>query len=167
MHPLVRAQRFARAEYRRGLEGLSDEEARFRADKADGGQMNCISWTAGHLAAQEAAFFVVGVGKPLDPRLEQVFTGRPATTPHLDEVLALWEETTARADEFLETADDEALAAALKIAWAENLGTALMRSTYHYWFHAGEVNATRQLLGHPEIIFVGPMQGRLEYPLQP
>jgi hypothetical protein len=59
------------------------------------------------------------------------------------------------------------LAAALKIAWAENVGTVLMRNTYHYWFHAGEVYAIRQLLGHGEIIFVGPMQGRLECPLQP
>lgn len=129
--------------------------------------MNCISWTVGHLAAQEGAFFVAGVGKRFDRRLEQFFTGRPATTPRLHEVLALWEETTAKADEFLDTADDEALAAPLKIAWEENIGTVLMRNTYHYWFHGGEVNAIRQLLGHPEIIFVGAMRGRLEYPLGP
>jgi hypothetical protein len=166
MHALVQAQRFARAEFRRGLEGVSAEEARFRPAKADGTQMNCISWTVGHLAAQEGVFFVVGIGKPLDRRLEPFFTGRPATTPG-DEVLALWEATTAQVDEFLETADDEALAAPLNLSWPENVGTVLMRNTFHYWFHAGEVNAIRQLLGHPEIIFVGPMQGRLEFPLQP
>jgi hypothetical protein len=165
MHPLVRTQRFARAEFLRGLEGLSDEEARFRPAKADGGRMNCISWTVGHLAAQEGAFFIAGAGGKLDGRLAEFFTGRPATTPRLNDVLALWRETTAKADEYLGSADDEALAASLKIAWAENVGTVLMRNTFHYWFHAGEVNAIRQLLGHREIIFVGPMQGRLEYPL--
>ena len=40
-----------------------------------------------------------------------------------------------------------------------------MRNAFHYWFHAGEVNAIRQLLGHPEIIFVGEMIGTLEHPL--
>jgi hypothetical protein len=34
-----------------------------------------------------------------------------------------------------------------------------MRNTYHYFFHAGEINAVRQQLGHPEIPFIGLMQG--------
>ena len=38
-----------------------------------------------------------------------------------------------------------------------------MRNTFHYWFHCGEVNAIRQMLGHPEMIFVGQMIGHLEY----
>jgi hypothetical protein len=41
-----------------------------------------------------------------------------------------------------------------------------MRNTYHYFFHAGEINAVRQQLGHPEIPFIGLMRGHLEFPLQ-
>ncbi len=163
VHPLVLAQRFARAEFRRGLEGLTDEEARFRPAKADGSRMNCISWIVGHLANQEAAFFVRGIGGERDERLAAFRTGRPASTPPLAETLALWSETMAKADEWLERADDEALATPLRMSWAGNAGTALMRNTYHYWFHCGEVNAIRQLLGHPEIVFVGEMRGRLEF----
>ncbi len=70
----------------------------------------------------------------------------------------------ARADEWLKRADDDALRMSLQAGWGENAGTALMRNTYHYWFHCGEVNAIRQLLGHREMIFVGKMIGRLEYP---
>lgn len=29
------------------------------------------------------------------------------------------------------------------------------------WFHTGEINAVRQLLGHAEIMFVGPAGGEL------
>jgi hypothetical protein len=166
VHALVLQQRFARAEFQRGLEGLTDEEARFRPEKADGSRMNCISWTIGHLANQEAWFFVRGLGgESVDKRLHPFLSGQPASEPPLDEVLALWRETMDRVDRLLEDVDDETLGGSLQIGWPENAGTALMRNTYHYWFHAGEVNAIRQLLGHPEIIFVGPMLGQLEFPL--
>lgn len=164
VHPVVRQQRFARSEFRRGLEGLSDEEARFRPQKADGSQMNCISWDIGHMANQEALLFIRGTGNgSVDKRLFPYLTGQPACEPALDEVLALWDETAKRVDEILENADDEALKAPLQISWPENLGTSLMRNLYHYWFHCGEVNAIRQLLGHPEIIFVGAKEGVLDH----
>ena len=38
-----------------------------------------------------------------------------------------------------------------------------MRATLHTWFHTGEINAMRQMLGHAEIQFVGTMPGQLEY----
>ncbi len=165
MHPLVQAQHFARAEFGRGLEGLTDEEARFRPEKADGSRMNCITWIIGHLANQESLFFIRGVGRgSVDKRLHPFLSGQPACQPPLDDVLALWSETRTKADEWLENADDEAMRTALQISWPENVGTALLRNAYHYWFHAGEVNAVRQLLGHKEIIFVGQMIGRFEYP---
>jgi len=35
-------------------------------------------------------------------------------------------------------------------------GTRLHRTTYHYWFHLGESQAIRQLLGHTKLpTFVG------------
>jgi hypothetical protein len=49
------------------------------------------------------------------------------------------------------------------ITAAESVGTYLMRTVLHTWFHAGEVNAIRQMLGHPKIPFVGPMIGNLEW----
>jgi hypothetical protein len=33
----------------------------------------------------------------------------------------------------------------------ETLGTMVQRVTYHYWFHTGESQAVRQLLGHTEL----------------
>jgi len=168
VHALVQQQRFARSEFRRGLEGLTGEEARFRPLKADGSRMNCISWAVGHLANQEALFFLRGTGAgTVDERLRPFLSGQPACEPELGEVLELWQQTSAKVDAFLETADGEALQGSLQISWPENLGTALMRSTFHYWFHCGEVNAIRQLLGHPEIIYVGQMIGALEYPPSP
>ncbi|MRS05297.1 DinB family protein, partial [bacterium] len=47
-HPLVDQFHFTRSEWLRGLEGVSEEEAAEHF-----GQMNCISWTVGHLAWHE------------------------------------------------------------------------------------------------------------------
>jgi hypothetical protein len=40
---------FALGEFRRGLDGLTDDEARWRPEKADGTEMNAISWTVCHI----------------------------------------------------------------------------------------------------------------------
>jgi hypothetical protein len=45
-------------------------------------------------------------------------------------------------------------------------GSALRRITYHYWYHIGEIQAIRQMLGHmnmPE--FVGDIE--VEAPYRP
>ncbi len=40
----------------------------------------------------------------------------------------------------------------------ENIGTRILRTTYHYFFHTGEAHAIRQQLGHPDLpYFVGDM----------
>jgi uncharacterized damage-inducible protein DinB len=157
-------QQFARAEFERGLEGLTDEDARFRVEKADGSQMNSISWAICHLSHQEWLFFVRGPGGPENAKHAPFATGAPACVPSLAEALEIWHEARTEADKWLLQVTDEELAKRTPV-WFENQGTALMRNTGHYWFHAGEVNAIRQVLGHPEIIFVGQMLGRLEYPL--
>ena len=60
-HPLVDQLRFARSEFRRGLEGVTDEEARRRFLP-----MNCISWNVGHLAWQEQRYWLLyGAGRLL------------------------------------------------------------------------------------------------------
>ena len=99
-HPLVAQLRFARAEFARCLEGLSEEDGRMRL-----GPMNSISWMVGHLANQEHFYWVV-VGQEgfVAPGLNDlVGTGKPASTPPLAEMWAVWREVTAAADPFLDS----------------------------------------------------------------
>ena len=155
-HPLVLQLRFARSEFVRCLEGVSDEDARQRLLP-----MNCISWMIGHLASQENGLWVfLAQGKRLYPELrELVGFGRPASTPPLADMWAIWQEVTAAADAYLDTVTTEILQT--HFAWKgepsdESIGTLLLRNIYHYWFHTGEAHAVRQMLGHPNLPqFVG------------
>jgi hypothetical protein len=83
VHPLVDQLRFARNEFRRGLAGVTAEEARTRLLP-----MNCISWNIDHLAAQEQRYWLLyAQGNFLIPEVDQAFRyGSPASTPALDEV---------------------------------------------------------------------------------
>jgi len=46
----------------------------------------------------------------------------------------------------------------------ETLGTMIRRVTYHSWFHNGEAQAVRQLLGHTDLpTFVGDIQDEAPY----
>ncbi len=51
MHELVQLHHLTRTEFLRGLNGVSDDDARRRLEP-----MNCISWIVGHLAHQERSF---------------------------------------------------------------------------------------------------------------
>ena len=33
----------------------------------------------------------------------------------------------------------------------QSVGSALRRVTYHYWYHTGEIQAIRQMLGHSNL----------------
>lgn len=164
-HPLVDQLRFARSELVRCLEGISDEDARKRL-----GPMNCVSWIIGHLASQENAYWVlIAQGQRLHPDLyKAVGSGKPASTPPLEEMWAAWREITAAADRFLETLTPEMMTQHLE--WRgeprpENIGTMLLRNIYHYWFHIGEAHAIRQQLGHKDLPeFVGDMSSAVYRP---
>ena len=177
-HNLINQLRFARSEFVRCLEGISDEDARHRFMP-----MNCISWMVGHMAAQEQYYFVFfPQGKVPHPQLnELVGFGHPATTPPLDEMWQVWHDITAIADTFLDTVTpdqltvypEQSISAFKESAFGtvtkkileqksirsnENHGTKMQRTTYHYFFHTGEAHAVRQLLGHPDLpYFVGGM----------
>ena len=185
-HPLVTQLRFARSEFVRCLEGVTDEDARRRIMP-----MNCLSWMVGHMAAHEQYHFVFFSGEKVPhPHLNKlVGLGQPATTPPLDDMWQAWHDITAAADPFLDTLtaehlqihseqevkqDTKALEASqfwipskeeLERALAqksvregENNGTKILRITYHYFFHTGEAHAVRQQLGHPDLpFFVGDM----------
>ena len=104
--PHVTQLRFARSEFVRCLEGLSDEDARKRLLP-----MNCISWMIGHLAVQEQFYWVYfSQGQVIRPKLyELVGNGRPASTPPLADMWQAWREITAAADDYLETITAEML----------------------------------------------------------
>jgi hypothetical protein len=149
LHPLVTQLRFARSEFGRCLEGISDEDARHRFMP-----MNCISWMVGHMAAQEQYYFVFfPQGEVPHPQLNKlVGFGHPATTPPLAEMWQVWHDITAAADTFLDTLTAEQLLTHLEqsiSAFEDSL----------YFFHTGEAHAIRQQLGHPDLPwFVGDMK---------
>lgn len=162
-HLLVTQLRFARSEFVRCLEGLSDADARRRLEP-----MNSISWIVGHLANQEHAYWVlVAQGENIAPGLnDRVGYGKPASTPPLDEMWDIWRKVTAAADPFLDTLTPALLQGHME--WngkpmLSNTGTLLMRNIFHYWFHTGEAHAIRQQRGHPNLPdFVGDMS-HVEY----
>lgn len=164
LHPLVAQLHFARSEWRRGLEGVTEEEALRRFLP-----MNSISWMVGHLAWHEHLYWVVGgQGENVVPELdEQVGNGRPASTPPLGEMWAAWSTVTRAADRYLATLTSDQLAAHMMVNGRESLqtiGTMLQRVIYHYWYHIGESQAVRQLLGHSDLPeFVGDIQTHAPY----
>lgn len=164
-HPLVTQLRFARSEFVRCLEGLSPEDGVVRLLP-----MNCISWMVGHLASQENWYWVrLAQGKKLAPELaELVAFGKPATTPPLADMWAIWQEITQAADPFLDTLTTSDLTTFFE--WRgqpvkESIGTLMLRNIYHYWFHTGEAHAVRQQLGHKDLPqFVGKMDTAVYQP---
>ena len=155
-HPLVDQLRFARSEFLRGLKDVKAEEALRRFEP-----MNCISWTIGHLADQENRYWVLWAqGLELAPGLHKLVGFRqPASTPPLDEMWDAWQIVTDAADAFLDTLTSNTLQITLVKSGKplkENTGTLLLRNIFHYWYHLGESQAIRQLLGHGELPqFVG------------
>jgi uncharacterized damage-inducible protein DinB len=164
-HLLVNQLCFARSEFMRCLEGITPEDAIRRI-----GPMNCISWTVGHLANQENRYWVmIAQSKLLAPELnEMVGYGKPATTPPLADMLAVWSRVTTAADAFLDSLTPQLLQ--VHFEWkgkpvGESAGTMLLRNIYHYWYHLGEIHAVREQLGHtglPE--YVGDMDAAVYFP---
>jgi len=157
-HPIVDHLRFARSELVRSLEGVSAEEATRRSQP-----MNAISWIVGHLADQEQRYWLERQGRPrvVEGLNALVGYGKPATTPPLAEMWEAWRLVTAAADPVLDTFTNADLLAypPHDPGQGETNGTLIYRVTWHYWFHLGEGQAIRQLLGHtglPE--FVGDME---------
>ena len=161
---LVDQLRFTRREWRRGLEGLSDDDAQRHFAK-----MNCISWIVGHLAWQEQRYWLQRAqGQTLYPELNQIYAyGAAMSTPSLAESLDLWQHVTAAADPYLDGLSGASLQTELLVdgqALGQTIGSAMLRITYHYWFHTGEIQAIRQMLGHtglPE--YVGDLEEEAPY----
>lgn len=163
-HPLVTQLQFTRGEFRRAVQGVSDEDARKRFLP-----MNCISWNVGHLAWQEQRYFVTfAQGKVILPQLNELFAyGAPACEPSLGEIWELWRTATSAADEWLNGVTTETLLTVYNHPsgqWSRSFGNLLQRTIYHYWYHAGENMAIRQLLGHSNLPeFVGKIDDEAPY----
>jgi uncharacterized damage-inducible protein DinB len=164
VHPLVAQLRFARSEFRRGLEGVTAREAQQRF-----GRMNCISWNVGHLAWQEQRYWLFRAqGKMPMPELNDQFAfGAPASTPVLDDLWRAWRSITDAADSWLDGITNETLRSNVMIDGKPSeliFGSLLQRMMYHYWYHTGENAAIRQQLGHTELPdFVGDIDSEAPY----
>ncbi|HEX7974109.1 MAG TPA: DinB family protein [Anaerolineales bacterium] len=165
-HPLVDQFRFTRREWLRGLHGISEEDGARHF-----GPMNCISWTVGHLAWHEHRYFIeLAQGKVIFPQLNQVYAyGAPMSTPSLHEMMDIWRTVTEACDPFLDTLTRESLQEELLRDGkpvGQSLGSALQRIIYHYWYHTGEIQAIRQMLGHTGLAeYVGELE--IEAPYRP
>ena len=163
-HPQVVQLRFTRSEFLRALDGVSDEEARRRFMP-----MNCNSWIIGHLAWQEQRYWLTRAqGQTPYPELNTLTAnGAPASTPPLDEMWHIWHAVTAASDSYLDTLTTEMLLLNPVVdgkTLPVTFGSLLLRTTYHYWYHMGESQAIRQLLGHTNLPqFVGNIDDEAPY----
>ena len=163
-HPLVLQLRFTRDEWRRALEGLTEDDAGRRFEP-----MNCISWNIGHLAWQEQRYWLLrGQGHIVLPEINELFAyGARASTPPLDAIWEAWHTVTQAADPWLDTLTTESLQQSVVIDGKPSpyiFGSLLQRVIYHYWYHTGENAAIRQQLGHADLPdFVGNIDDEAPY----
>ena len=164
VHPLVQQFLFTRSEWLRGLKGITEDEGAQHF-----GQMNCISWTVGHLAWHEQKYWLERAQNiVLFPHLNTEFAfGAPMSTPSLKEMLAAWRNVTKASTAFLEALDTAGFSAELLRKGkpvGQSLGSAMHRITYHYWYHIGEIQAIRQMLGHQDLpVYVGNIEKHAPY----
>ncbi len=166
-HPLVLQLRYARSEFQRGLIGVTDEEAQRRFLP-----MNSIGWNVGHLAWQEQRYWLMRAqNRVLRSDIQEAYAyGAPACTPALTEVQSAWAEITSVADPWLDSVTRETLTAVAVTAERDGravpitYGNMLLRTIYHYWYHNGENQAIRQMLGHTGLPdFVGDIDIEAPY----
>ena len=163
-HPLIDQFRFTRHEWLRGLEGVSEDDATHHF-----GPMNCISWTVGHLAWHEHRYWLeLAQNQVLFPTLNEIYAyGAPMSTPSLGEMLDIWRTVTQAADPLLDTLTTQTLQAELLRGGrtvGQSYGSALRRMTYHYWYHIGEAQAIRQMLGQANLPeYVGDIEAEAPY----
>jgi hypothetical protein len=163
-HPLVTQVRFARSEFRRGLKGVTAEEGQHHF-----GPMNCISWIVGHMAWQEQRYWLTRAqGQVLLPELDKLTaSGAPQSTPPLDEMWTAWNTIVEAVNPYLESLTTETLTTYMIVRGkqhSESVGSMLRRVAYHYWYHNGEAQAIRQMLGHTKLSqFVGSIHEEAPY----
>lgn len=163
-HPLVEQLRFTRGQWLSALAGVPDGDGeRVIAP------MNSLGWHVAHLAWQEQRYWLtLAQGRTPHPELEELArSGGPASTPPLRDALAAWRAVTAESEPFLDALGAPEMAEPPMVEgrpWRAARGSLLLRVTYHYWVHIGEMMAIRQLLGHTDLPqFVGDIDGLAPY----
>jgi DinB superfamily len=163
-HLIVDQLRFARSEWLRGLRGVSEEDA-----SRHFGRMNSIGWIVGHLAWQEQRSLF---WRPRDillfPEIQAGFAfGAPMSTPSLAAMRKAWAAVTRSSEPFLDGLKTRDLLKDLPLNGkpsGQRLGDAIRRMTFHYWYHIGEIQAIRQMLGHKRLPqYVGNLEGKAPY----
>ena len=163
-HPLVDQLRFTRAEWRRGLAGVSEADGAHHC-----GRMNSIGWIVGHLTWQEQRYLLHrSQGLMPFPDIQREFAfGAPMSTPSLREMLRAWKKVTSATETLLDALTTEDLLRDLPFDGkpsGQTYGSAIRRLTYHYWFHIGEIQAIRQVLDHDRLpVYVGNIEGKAPY----
>jgi hypothetical protein len=142
---------FARYEFRKGFSGVTDEEGLKRLMP-----INSIAWMVGHLAWHEQFYWLKRAQNiVLIPELEKDASFRkPSGELFLCEMIVCWEEVTEKADGFLKLLSLPDLDSCMVVKDKKlnfNIGTMLSRMIYHYWYHNGEMQAVRQLIGHEDL----------------
>jgi len=156
--------RFARSEFVRALDGVTEDEGLRRFLP-----INSLGWMVGHLTSQERRYWLWRAqGNNLMPEIDAIAGyGQPASTPSLAAMWDVWRTVTAASDPWLDNLTTEMLQTKLIVdgeEWGESLGNMVRRVTYHYFFHLGESQAVRQLLGHTNLPdFVGDIEREAPY----
>lgn len=158
-HTLVDQLFFSRSEFIRGIQNVSEEDARRRFNP-----LNCIAWMVGHMAWHEQLYWLTRAQgqTPLPLLNELVGFKSPASIPSIKEMLKDWKLVTGQSDEYLFKLDENLIRSKLVVAGNPKtyvIGNMLQRMIYHYWYHLGESQAVRQLLGHQDLpSFVGDLE---------
>src|SRR6202171_1275586 len=163
-HAIVDQLRFTRSEWRRGLTGVTEKDAAEHC-----GQMNSIGWIIGHLTWQEQRYLLhrpQGIMMRRD--IQELFAfGAPMSTPSLAEMLKAWRKITRATDPLLDSLSTKQLLRDLPLNGkpsGQSQGSAIRRLIYHYWFHIGEIQAIRQMLGHKRLpVYVGNLEAKAPY----
>lgn len=159
-HKIVEHLWFARAKWLTGYDGLSNEEAQIRH-----GDANSPSWMVGHLAFfEQLTWCQLAQEKTVVEGMDVYGFGAPATTPPLAEVMAAWKTIIPVCDVYLEQLSEADMSAFLirpnGQRFGDDIGTTLLRHTWHYWYHLGEMQALRSKMGHKNLPpYIGKISG--------
>ena len=165
-HIVVEQLRLARQKWMEGLDGVSQAEGFKRL-----GQMNSIGWMVGHLASfEQFAWLEIAQGQVISEAVKACRFGQPPSTPPLDEMVAAWHQIIEASNPYLDSLTNEQLVRHLSWrgqALPDNIGTLIWRFTWHYWYHLGEMQAIRQMLGHKDLPqFVGSIPANVGFSLE-
>jgi len=148
---IINQLKFTRSEFKKGFSGVTEEDGKQRMIP-----INSIGWIVGHLAWHEQYYWLKRArGKILIPEIsDQVGFGKPASTPSLKKMISCWEKITCDSDDYLCQLKESNLLDHMIVKGKElpfNIGTMISRVIYHYWYHNGEMQVLRQLMGHSDL----------------